>query len=361
MLPVLALVVFGIVILVRRAGRGGTHAVRPEHRDQSPDDALTSALGRWERAGIIDRDQARRIQDLETLRLQPGEPRLPMAAEAVGYLGGALMIVGGLVAFGQVWDDLPIGVRITAPATAALVLLGAGAIVRRRVEPAFERLASASWFLATGAATFTAGVAARDAMEIGPPGTVLGVGGVALVAAVLLWLFLPQPLQHVAVLAAAVTTAVGLVAIAGEPQTPMPYGIAVWAVGGVWMLLARNNQMPPALLGWLTGGLTMLAGSQAVAGHNGTAAPGLTLGIATVVAIFVIAVIRSDPALLGLGVVGVFWFVPQAVVYFVGDALGISLTLALIGVVLLAMAASLMPLRERLVAGWGSRHSPNQA
>ncbi len=353
LLPLLILVLIVIAAVVQRSRRRGLPIVRPS-ANQSAGDALADAVARWEQAGIIDGEQGRRIVVVEGERREAVEPRMSMAAEAVGYLGGALVIIGGIVALGQVWEDLPPAVRIAAAATGTVILIGAGAVVKPREEPAYERLTSSLWLLAIAAAAFTGGQVAYDARS-GAPGIVLSVGLTALVIAVVLWLLHAQPLQHVAVLAAAVTTACGIVAMFGEPESPVPYGVAVWLVGAGWVALSRSGRMPPAVLGALLGGLAMLTGSQAITGYSDTAAPGLVVGLVTVAGFFVLALAWREPALLGLGVVGVFWFVPQSVVYFVGDALGVALTLTLVGVALLASAALLMPVRDRLGHAWRRR------
>ncbi len=91
------------------------------------------------------------------------------------------------------------------------------------------------------------------------------------------------------------------------------------------------------------------AGDHRILGHGGA---GVVVGLVTVAGFFVLALAWREPTLLGLGVVGVLWFVPQSVVYFVGDALGVALTLTLVGVALLASAALLMPMRDRLGHAW---------
>lgn len=242
---------------------------------------LARDLERWVAGGLITRDQADRIVAAETEAEQP-EQRISLVAEALGYLGAAL--VGG--------RDR-----------------GARPGVERAVDRRPHRRA-------------------------------------ALYSALLLWAR-PEPLQHVAVYAGLVATAMGAVAVAGGTDS-LPYGLVLWPLGVAWALLGRRGVLRPMVLTHLLGVFSALSAAQVVvADYRGW---GLGLAIATTAVLFAASVALRAPIVLGTAVIGVFWFVPQSVLYFLGDALGVPLTLLVAGLVLLALAVALLPLRQRMLS-----------
>ncbi|WP_007023164.1 DUF2157 domain-containing protein, partial [Saccharomonospora iraqiensis] len=100
-------------------------------------DDLTARLDRWVAHGLLTREQADRILAAE--RAGPtgsGEEtgRTPSpVAEALGYVGGVLVLVAvGLVA-GRYWSELGVAGRLSIAFGTAALLLAAGASLRPRL------------------------------------------------------------------------------------------------------------------------------------------------------------------------------------------------------------------------------------
>ena len=73
-------------------------------------DDLELMLRRWEASGIITAAQAEEIRRHET-SVRP-KPRIPLIAEALGYLGAALVLTAALALAAQLWSEFPVAVRI---------------------------------------------------------------------------------------------------------------------------------------------------------------------------------------------------------------------------------------------------------
>src|SRR5258708_39063620 len=69
---------------------------------------LREQLDRWAAAGIIDADQASRIEAAEQAREQAlPRRRLPLVAEVLGYLGAVFAIPAVGVTLHQLWENVP--------------------------------------------------------------------------------------------------------------------------------------------------------------------------------------------------------------------------------------------------------------
>src|SRR3989304_1563167 len=83
-------------------------------------DDLGGRLLRWVDASLITSEQAEAIRAFEEV---PAEPRrVPLIAEALGYLGAALALAAGIVALGDSWQDLSDAARLGALGGAVVVL-----------------------------------------------------------------------------------------------------------------------------------------------------------------------------------------------------------------------------------------------
>src|SRR5689334_1343277 len=79
------------------------------------------------------------------LRESPAPSRLPLVAEALGYLGATVALVAGLIAVRQLWPRIPATAELALAGTAAVALLAAGLIIRADRDPALARLRAAVW------------------------------------------------------------------------------------------------------------------------------------------------------------------------------------------------------------------------
>src|SRR5664280_3218988 len=143
-----------------QSGAMGTRSV-PGSRTAAPGD-VSAAIERWLADAIITAEQATRMRaDLpepltEPLAVPPAGSLVPasvsrtsraaLVTEALGYLGGVIILVALSLVVGTVWDELSVGVRPTIVGVAALLLLVAGALIPSRLGATGTRLRSVLWF-----------------------------------------------------------------------------------------------------------------------------------------------------------------------------------------------------------------------
>lgn len=87
---------------------------------------------------------------------QGPSPKVPLVAEALGYLGGVLAVVGVVLLVSRYWPDLTLGWQLALSGGTAAVLIGAGASSPEDREPALARLRWSLWTLGTAAVVVAA-------------------------------------------------------------------------------------------------------------------------------------------------------------------------------------------------------------
>lgn len=354
LLVVLAVVVLVGAVIATRAGRGHPPSTsRPVRVDldptgaagdesmpvpatvpRSPGAGLTSMLGRWVKAGLITWEQSAAIQRFETAREAGAAPerparvsplrsaRVPVVAEALGYLGAALATTGLVLVVAHLWTDLALAGRLTLSGLAAVLLMIGGALVQEGADPALARLRWVLWLAATAAAVVFAGVLA-DGVGVGSPEAVAAsCAATAAVVSGALWGWRERPLQQ-AVALGAVPIAMGTAALLLLPRGAAYF--LVWAVGAV-LFAAGARLLTP--LPWVTeavGALTLLAGSALVASE--WEGRGLLFVLFTGAALVAVAVVRGiAPTATGQVIAGAFGAValvqglPSTVGWFSQDA-----------------------------------------
>jgi hypothetical protein len=302
----------------------------------SVDSQLQSELDRWVAAAVITTDQAEAIRRIEAERAAQVSTagRIPLVAQALGFLGGALAAIAGIVATSRFWDHFATGTRLGVVAVVAALLVAAGALVRRGDEPALENLGSFLWLVATGAAAFWGGLLGNDVLHWRGPDVAVAIGVVALTVGVVLWLWRPAPLQHLATFAALAIT-VGGVAGQVEHVGGVDVGITLWALGLTWAVLGWNDVVGPAPLAYALGSAVAMGGVMAVAGESSW---GDALAIATALALLGASVPARSIVLVWTGVVGVFMSVPGTIFEHLGDSASVPLALFLAGAALIGVA-----------------------
>lgn len=297
---------------------------------------LEEELERWVAAAVITPAQADAIRRLEAEVAHPIPPRsrIPLVAEALGFLGGALTVTACVVATSRLWDRFSTATRLTLVGVVALLLIVAGRLVHRDDEPALAHLGSFLWVLATGTVAFWAAILAVDGLGWKGADAVFVVGTGASVAAVVLWAWRPAPLQHVATLLA---LAVALGGAAGQVDHVGGrfIGIALWALGATWIVLAWAGVVRPAPLAYAVGGALVIVAGRIM----GSETPWLdVLSVLTALVLLAASVPTRSMALLWAGVAGVFVSVPIAISKHFGDSLGAPAVLFLAGVALIGVA-----------------------
>jgi hypothetical protein len=307
-------------------------------------DELERMLRRWEASGIITAAQAEEIRRHET-SARP-KPRIPLIAEALGYLGAALVLSAALALAAQLWSDLPVGVRIAVLLAVIALLLLAGWSIRNSVEPAFRRLASFLWLAAVAGAGFLADVVASDALDI-ETGLSIAIGIAMTSLAAALWLLRRTAPQLVGVFAGLAFLIAGISDVLGGDDA---FGILLWVVGVIALISARLEFILPERTAYALSSIAVLIGAQWAAFEffSDTQGWGLALGLASALALQGLSVAWASLVLLSLGSAGVLMFVPQIVDEYFGDNIGGTTALLVSGVALLAVALVAVRLRDRV-------------
>ncbi|MDP8958364.1 MAG: DUF2157 domain-containing protein [Actinomycetota bacterium] len=318
------------------------------HGEQEPaGEGLGNHLQRWAGAGLITAEQATAIAEWEAARDRSSEQRrLPLVAEALGYLGASLALIAAGALVSQFWADLEIWAKLALLGLATVVLWAAGQWIRHGSDPAVRRLSSFLWFLSAGGLAYVAGVVADDVLATATETTTLLIGLATTAYAGVLWRARPAAVQQVA-LFAGILVAVGGVLGLLEPSLEEFYGLAFWAVGLAWALLGWGGLVPPLRAAYVLGALAMLIGAQ-IFSFGELRGWALLLGLASSTALIAASISARQTALLALGAAGLFVFVPQGVFEYFGDTLGGPMALFLAGLSLLAIALVTARLRERV-------------
>lgn len=308
-------------------------------RPPSEQPALDDQLGRWRAAGLLSEQQSAAILAYEQSQAAPAPApapaipeappaavaarRVPVVAEALGYLGGMLAIIGLVLVVAQYWPDMPTVGRLMLSGAGALGLLVAGALLHEESDPALARLRGFLWLASTAAAGLFAGVLADDAFGVEQVETIVLVCAVAVaLESVLLWARRERPIQQLTFLGGVAVIAGALVAEVAEAG---PVGLAVWIVGAVYLLLGLRRRTPLPLLTYSVGALALVVGA-AITVDNWPGF-GLPFIVATAGGLLALAVVpglapdRGDQVTAAvLGGVALLQSVPSTIGYFSPDA-----------------------------------------
>jgi hypothetical protein len=319
---------------------------------REPPATVVALVRRWAAAGLITDDQAGRILARESAAgaarsVRPAPSRLPLVAEALGYLGGALVLAAVPILAARYWSGLGLAGRLAFTASATAVLFVAGALISPGVGAAQDRLRGVLWALSTGGfASFTAVLAdgglERPARDVALLSSICAAG-----YAGGLWLYRRTALQQL-VLFASLAVVTGTAASRLEHGEEV-VGLAIWGLAAVWLLLSWGGLVRPRRAGYLAGGAGTVVGAQAalVAGW------GYGLAVVAAVALVAVAVLMRDVALLVISAVGMFLVVPATVERFFPDELAAPFGLLVAGTLLLVGGALVARRRARPRAGTG--------
>ena len=262
---------------------------------------LDRDLDRWVDAGLIVRVEADAIHDFEQHRLEeamatveaPAGPegtrprrRIPVVAEALGYLGGTLGVAGFAVMVGRRWAHMGEGARLLITGVAAMALVAAGAFVRDHADPALLRLRSFAWAVATAIAAVLGGTFTHDVLDATGTRSVV-LGGAILVTAIsgALWFGRHLPLQEG-------TTAAGVLVAAGVGlsmiTSPTVSGATLWIVSLVVATAGLRRLTTDPWVLTVTGSIGAIAAGLMVS--NDRTGPGLLLASMTTLGVLAIGV-----------------------------------------------------------------------
>jgi len=297
---------------------------------------LTRLVESWVGEGIITPEQAVRIvahgETISGPEVGPPDGRSPLAVEALGYLGGVIIVASTMLIGARFWNDIGTATRLAVLGAAAVALVGLGSAVPSRLGDMGSRLRSVLWLGATLALAAFLGVLAADALDLHENEVGVFVAAGASVFAGVLWSRHRVILQQVAMMVALMATAAA--AIADTVATEALPGLGVWAVGAVWMILGWGGLLTPRRASLAFGSAAMMFGAMATMTYDA----GIVLAITTATAIVVVAVAFRDIILLGIGAAAALGTLPVAVTEWFPNALAAPLALLVVGLALVGTA-----------------------
>ncbi|MGH3903875.1 MAG: hypothetical protein ACRDTE_06770 [Pseudonocardiaceae bacterium] len=302
-------------------------------------DALSEALNRAVQAGILSADQAQAVLAAERARGEQQDVlgrRLPVT-EALGYLGGLLVLSGAVTLAVEYWLDLPTAGRLALLGAVAIVTWLVGTRIIDPAAPALLRLRGALWFASSMAAAGFAAELAWDIGHVDDAGIALSAGAVGAAHAGLLWWLRDRPAQHLACLAGALVAAGGVGDLVDDAGA---IGLAVAGIGAAWAVAGWYRLLPPPTLALLGGATAVLFGTGTTAGSWPDAAP--LLGLAAAIALAAVGVGTNRTPLTVAGLLGAFVYLPWTIGHFFADSLGVPLAMVFCGSALLAVTLLLL-------------------
>lgn len=303
-------------------------------------DRFDSLVDHWVDEGLITTAQADRMHaevatlenaDGATARLGP-DRGTSLLGEALGYLGGAIVLVGSGLIGSWYWDDLGAAGRLGALVGATVLLVAAGAVVPVTMGVAGARLRSVLWLISTGAAAGSLGVLAADVVEPSDADTFLLVSGGTAVYATTLWAVGHRFLQQGAMVVTIALTAAALINRA-DLSDSLP-GVGAFVVGATWAVLGWQELARPGRLVLALGSVIALFSAMTTA----TSDFGMAFTLVTVVLIVAAAVGLRDLLLLAVGTVGALLNTPAAITRWFPDTIAAAFALVFFGALLLVTA-----------------------
>jgi hypothetical protein len=307
---------------------------------------LREQLDRWTAAGIIDARQAAKIESAEQARADAaasGRRAVPLVAEVLGYLGAAIATSAGAVAVRQLWPRTPATATLSFTAVAAVGLIVIGAVLRTGGQPAYARLRSVLWLLATVAGTGFAAILANEVLDLGDHGLLLTSAAAWAGLAVPLWWYGKSALQHVVMFGGLVALLSAGLYQADPALAAAGYGTAIWVVSALWGAGAWRGYIAPRAAGLAVASGGVLTGATLTMGRPA----GQALAVLTVAGLLSIGVAMRRVMFAGFGAAGTLWVVPETVDRYLPGSVAAPLAAAVAGIVLLAITLWLARTRKR--------------
>lgn len=316
---------------------------------EAPDPAaLRDQLARWTAAGLIDKDQAERIEAAERERaVTLPRRRLPLVAEVLGYVGAVVAITAIVVTVHELWKHVPTAVEMATAGVIAVGLLLAGLALRTDTDPALARLRSVLWLLSTAGAAAFAAVLTGGYLHVADVIAALTTSAVSLVYAVPLWWRNRSTLQQLAAFGAAIAVLETGVDWIDPSAGAFTFGIALWVLAVAWGIAVARGNLVPAPVGMLLSGAGALVGATITM----DSAVGMLLPIVTVAGLFACGVLMRQVLLIGVGAVGTLYVVPDAATRYLPGSVAAPLAVAVVGLVLLGVALWLARQRRKEPVG----------
>lgn len=298
---------------------------------------VSEDLERWVGAGLIDPTTAEAIESYEEHRTQ----RVGRGMEALAYLGSALVLIAVALLAIEFWADIDVWGRYALSAGVTAVLVVAGIVLGRSEISAVNRAQTFAWFLAALGVALTASVATVEMDGLAEEDAFLIVAAISLAAAVTLWVFRKSVLQMVAMALGAYATVVAFIArIDSAPD--WAFGVSFAALGLVCLLLTWIGVMRPTRTSYAVAGIGMLL----ISFPEAVEMPWPLVGLFSGMALMAMSVVLKENVLLGLGVLGLFIYIPMTIFELFGETVGVPFALLITGLTLIGVVLVSVRLRK---------------
>lgn len=264
-----------------------------------------------------------------------GGRRISLLTEAVTYIGGILLLAGGIAAIGQRWEDISRWGQVGVVAGVAAFFLLTGAILLRVHEPAIQRLVGVAWLLSAVGVAWAVLLATLDVHGNLGTYTILVVGLALTAYSAVLWLVRRHAPQNLALFAGLVITVCGIIMAVADPAPTLAFALALWGLGLVWAGLGWQRYVEPMWLTVPSGVILALFAPSIGIGEHGWV---YAIAIATAAVAMAASVPLRNTPLLALGTLAMFGYVTSAVVQYFGDSLGVPAALAFTGLLIIGLA-----------------------
>lgn len=262
-------------------------------------------------------------------------PRLPLVAEALGYLGATMALVAGLIAVRQLWPLIPAGAELALAGTAEVALLAAGLVIRADRDPALARLRDAVWLVsAASLACFAGLLTGRQFWNLGGVSAPLVTEAAVAAYAVALWWRTRSALLHVTAFATVAALAGTSIALPWPAGPRWGAGAGIWAVALLWGVAAHRDRVAPRTAGYVVAAIGLLVGAQLAL----DAAVGQMLAAGTVAGLLAAGVAARRVILLGFGALGGVILIPEVAASYLPGAASAAAVACAVGLLLLGAA-----------------------
>lgn len=254
-----------------------------------------------------------------------------LVTEALGYLGGVIVIVGTALVVSQFWADVSDLTRLLIVGGVAVALLVAGALVPAGSGGVGTRLRAVLWMLAVGAVTGAASVLVYELLKTTHNWAPTLIGAITALVAVPLWACRPTILQQAVAAGAIALTLASAAAVVDVPWSLA--ALVVWLLGVLWVGLGWSGVLHPEQAAVAIGAIIAMVG--AIMGMGSTAGPALALTAA--VGLLALALHRRDLVLLAIASITVLVSLPTAVSRWF-PTVGAAVVLLVVGALLVGAA-----------------------
>jgi hypothetical protein len=377
---VLAGVITMIVLAVQRRARHDHTAPTASHSfgvaETSRPAKLSDTLSRWVGDGLLSDDQARAILEHErsgdtsaapehaaterAAKAQTPQRRIPLYAEALGYLGGVLTLAGLTLLVANYWPDMATSARLTLSLVTTVALVGAGEFVHEAIDPALARLRSFLWMLSSATAAVFTGVLLVDGLGVDT--RLLVVAGCSATIAVtsgLFWWWHDRPVQELLCVVASIVSAAAFVGLATNSGVA---GLTTWLLAAVVLAAGLRGITPQPIIPHVVGAIAIIVGAL-ITSSEWTGA-GLLLVTATIGGLLLLAAlpqltmdVSKRVVLIAVATIAALQGIPMTLSYFAGEAGGVTglVTWAIGGVMMAVGARRLLraPIVAEVIGGLG--------